>query len=251
MIYISKQEPESQIIETPCIYRKEDHGYDPAAWPADVPENRTLSGTSSAAHGVQHCPGCPLQRCGVYSNSQMHCESSCSQRWHRRITAALCMVGVTLSFVIIALGLLFGDSLSREPRSAWANLNGSVAAANASAPRTEHKTGSHTKDMPPLILKITLWSSTGRRGRWGGRPVLCLCSRWGNVAAWRRGGLLGNNLLSVSVDHPKPWSVRYGWPQICIVGRIGNTALTGGGVAGPDIVHGLEVVSIHAVQLVW
>ncbi|XP_075726781.1 uncharacterized protein LOC119165104 isoform X2 [Rhipicephalus microplus] len=112
---------------------REDHGYNPGAWPADVPENRTLSGTSCAAHGVQHCPGCPLQRCGVYSNSQTHCESSCSQRWHRRITAALCVVGVTLSFVIIALGLLFGGGLRREPRSAWANLNESVAAANASA----------------------------------------------------------------------------------------------------------------------
>ncbi|KAL3197672.1 hypothetical protein MRX96_044784 [Rhipicephalus microplus] len=68
---------------------------------------------------------------------------------------------------------------------------------------------------------------------------------------WRRGGLLGNNLLSASVDHSKPWSVMHGWLQVCIVGRFGNAAWTGGRVAGPDIVRGFEVVSIHAVQLVW
>ncbi|KAL3216912.1 hypothetical protein MRX96_051122 [Rhipicephalus microplus] len=68
---------------------------------------------------------------------------------------------------------------------------------------------------------------------------------------WRRGGLLGNNLLSASVDHPKPWSVRHGWPQACIVGRLGNAARTGGRVAGPDIVHGFEFVIIRAIQLVW
>ncbi|KAL3257994.1 hypothetical protein MRX96_016758 [Rhipicephalus microplus] len=30
---------------------------------------------------------------------------------------------------------------------------------------------------------------------------------------WRRGGLLGNYLLSASVNHPKQWSVRHEWPQ--------------------------------------
>ncbi|KAL3246826.1 hypothetical protein MRX96_057406 [Rhipicephalus microplus] len=67
---------------------------------------------------------------------------------------------------------------------------------------------------------------------------------------WRRGGLLGNYLLSAGVDHPKPWSVRHGWPQVCIIGRFGNATRTWGRVAGPDIVRGFEVISIYAVQLV-
>ncbi|XP_049274503.1 uncharacterized protein LOC119402205 isoform X2 [Rhipicephalus sanguineus] len=124
----------SQTAEARYVDRREDHGHNQGTWPAGVPELRTPTGASSGAHGVQHCPSCPLRRCGICSTSQTHCESSCSQRWHRRVTAALCVVGVTLSFVILALGLLFGGGLRRGSRSAWANLNGEAAVSNASTP---------------------------------------------------------------------------------------------------------------------
>ncbi|XP_065298339.1 uncharacterized protein [Dermacentor albipictus] len=73
-------------------------------------------------------------RCRVgLRDSETQFESSCSQRWHRRVTAALCVAGVTLSFVILALGLLFGGGLGRGPRYPWKNARAN-ASANASSP---------------------------------------------------------------------------------------------------------------------
>ncbi|KAL1477905.1 hypothetical protein MTO96_035369 [Rhipicephalus appendiculatus] len=95
------------------------------------------------------------------STSQTHCESSCSQRWHRRVTAALCVVGVTLSFVIIALGLLFGGGLRRGPRSAWANLNGEAAAANASAPAPSVKPEGHATNVFADFVILPVTSALG------------------------------------------------------------------------------------------
>ncbi|KAL3216446.1 hypothetical protein MRX96_033089 [Rhipicephalus microplus] len=79
------------------------------------------------------------------STSQTHCESSCSQRWHRRITAALCMVGVTLSFVIIALGLLFGGWPAPRTALCMGEPERQCRGCQRERPCTEHKTGSHAK----------------------------------------------------------------------------------------------------------
>ncbi|XP_077494920.1 uncharacterized protein LOC144105688 [Amblyomma americanum] len=68
-------------------------------------------------------------------------ESSCSQRWHQRVTAALCVAGVALSFVILALGLLFGGGLrrARGSHNKWKQTQLTTAAVtNETSAATSH-----------------------------------------------------------------------------------------------------------------